>query len=356
MDIRQRGFPDRAPLAEAQSWLDALPAPRPRTLPAAAALGLLLAEPILAPHDLPDRDRAFVNGFSVRAAGTEGASAYNPLAASRTQIASGTPMPNGDDAVAPFESVDEAGLILAAIAPGEGVLRRGEQIRAAAELLPAGRRLRPGDLALLAAFGIEPIQARPAPSVALMVAGPKHGPDLLTALLANLLAQHGAQRGEPEEAHLLLLAGRAGTGADDSAPAALAASGGQLDLHGLAIRPGGSSGLGWRGKTPLLLLPGDPLACLAAFTLLAAPLLRRWTGRPALPPLTARLRRKLVSSVGTTDLARIRLLDGVADPLGAIETGGLPGLARSDGYVLIPEASEGVPAGAPVKIHPWEAP
>lgn len=57
----------------------------------------------------------------------------------------------------------------------------------------------------------------------------------------------------------LLIAGRSGAGPDDTAAVALADAGGCLSLHGIALRPGASAGLGHLGEAIVVLLPGDLL-------------------------------------------------------------------------------------------------
>jgi molybdopterin molybdotransferase len=165
--------------------------------------------------------------------------------------------------------------------------------------------------------------------------------------MAAALARPGADA--------VLVAGRSGSGADDEAPLALAEAG-EVALHGIALRPGGSLGLGRMGKMPVVLLPGEPLDCLVAYELVAGRLISRLAGLPSEPPpihRTARLTRKIVSAIGITDLCRIRLAGDLAEPLGVGEAGGILSAARSDGFVLVPEALEGYPPGATVSVYLW---
>ncbi|HYQ79994.1 MAG TPA: hypothetical protein VEP68_00765, partial [Anaeromyxobacteraceae bacterium] len=117
---------------------------------------------------------------------------------------------------------------------------------------------------------------------------------------------------------------------------------------------GGSSGMGMAGGVPVVLLPGDPLACLCAYELLAGRLVRRLGGRdPGLthPTCQAEVGRKIVSAVGFVEACQVRLAEGRVEPLGAPEFGGLATAARADGFVVIPEALEGYPPGARVTVH-----
>jgi molybdopterin molybdotransferase len=339
-----------ASVAEAWAWLDAFSADACEKIAAAAGLGRVLAAPVDAASDLPDGDRAGANGYAVRAAEMEGASPYNPVAPAGglVPVCSGMAMPAAADAVLAFESVEEGRFVVAPIAPGEGVIRAGEQVSVGTEVLTAGHRLRAVDVALLACLGIADVVVRRVPRVKLAIRGPRHGADALTPLLSGLLVQDGAAVGDGD---LLLIAGRCGWGGDDDAPAAFIEAGGRIDLRGVALRPGAMSSLGWLGATPALLLPGEPLACLAAYCVLASRLVRRMAGLAEPLPMKATLRRKISSGVGYAEFCLVRLIGTNAEPVGGVETGGLAGAARADGYVLVPQTSEGFAPGSEVAVH-----
>ena len=384
-------FAEPTTLAAAWAWLDAL-APRAmtETLELAAANGRVLAGEVSLDPRAASAHRAAINGYAVRAADCVGASPYNPLSlallapgtkrlaeTAGCPIASGWPLPLGADTVLPLDAAEADGAgrleILDAAPRGAGI-----EVPAPALSLPAGRRLRPQDLGCLAAAGIDGVAVLRCPRVALMVAGPKTGPDVLTPMLHALLARDGAvvaaippladsraallaalRNPTLEDCDLAVLAGRTGVGFDDIAHVQVRAAGGSIAHHGLALRPGGSAGLAslpqHGGTLPLLLLPGDPAGCLAAYDLLAARLVRRFAGiTPALPyPVaTLPLARKIVSGLGSTDLVPVQLADGRAEPLAG---DGLTGAALADGFVLVGDGSEGYPAGASVPIHLYGA-
>lgn len=375
-DVRGRGFSSRAALGDVQRWIDAqAAAPNPELVPSAGAAGRVLAAAVTAPGDWPPADRATRDGVAVASADTLGAGAYNPIPLpGAAPIAAGEAMPPFTDAVLPVEAVQgDAGFVeaLGSVAPGEGVERRGEGVRAGALLLEAGRRLRPQDLGLLAALGIATAEVAARPRVRIVLAGgPRSGFETLGAMLAALVARDGgtaelvgplpAETGAlaaaftAPGADLLLSAGRSGVGEEDIAPLALAQAG-TLVAHGVAMRPGDSAGIGLAAGVPALLLPGEPMACLTAYELLAGRAVRRMAGRdPALPhgTVTAVTARKLVSEVGCVDLYRVRLTaGGMVEPVASPAVPGLAGAARADGFVLIPADSEGVPAGSSVTVH-----
>lgn len=375
-DVRRIGFAHRAPLGDALAWVEAN-ARRlgPEPVAAADAPGRVLAEPVAARDGWPAADLAALDGYAVRAAHTEGADAYAPLAlAGAVLVAAGQPLPPGADAVLPFEAASDDGAggieALAPVARGHGIERAGGVFLPGQDLLPAGWVLRPEDVAVLVLLGLSPVRVVRRPRVRLVMPGPKGGgADALTPMLMPLIARdggageavpcpHSDQSGlaracalAAEGADMVLIAGRSGAGPDDAAAPALTDAGGRLDLHGVALRPGASAGLGRIGAAPVVLLAGDPAGCLAAYDMLAAPALRRLAGLPPSPhrAASAVLERKLVSAAGYTDVVRVRLDAGRAVPLGTAEAGGLvPG---ADGFVVVPEESEGFPAGATVPVH-----
>lgn len=389
-DVRMQGFAERSSLEEAYAWIDAASsAVGPEAVEPGRAVGrVLAASPAIADGE---GVRAAEDGYAVRAQDTVGAAPYNPLVLALQDarggaaplapnaaalVVAGSALPPGADAVLAFAAAQAQGgavEVLAPVAVGAGVERRGEALGTAAKLSP-GRPLRPHDVALLAALGVARAEVVRRPRIRLLVAGPKPwaaGPvgDACGPMIAALLARDGAAA-EPCAASegrrglasalsgaggcdAVLVIGRSGVGPDDEAPLALADAG-ELALHGVALRPGGSTGLGRAGRAPVVLLPGDPLACFFGYELLAGRLVRRLGGRdPALPHPTreVELTRKIASMVGFADVCSVRLADAGAEPAGAGEEGGLAAAAAGDGFVVVPAPLEGYPAGARVLVH-----
>lgn len=357
----------RVPLADALAWIDAHAAPLgTEMLDVAVAGSRVLGAAVTSAADWPGADCALIDGYAVRAADTEGAGEYSPAPLDAAPVAPGQLLPPGTDAVLPLagaEALVDRLHATMAVAPGSGVARRGSELRAGANAIPAGAVLRAQEAALLAILGVARVPLVRRPRVGLVVFG-HAGPDALTPLLRAavagdggvaeaLPAEYGADWARAGRFDLVLLAGRSGEGAGDDAPDALRHAGGALDLHGIALRPGDTAGLGRLHDTPVVLLPGMPLACLSAYGMLAAPAVRRLGGRSPPKPLDARLTRRISSGVGFTDLVRIRLRDGDAVPIAGPEGGGLVGAVQADGFVVVPDASEGFEAGRVVPVHPY---
>lgn len=146
------------------------------TLPLEDCLGRILAEDILSGEDIPALDRSCMDGYALRAADTFGASEGNPAYVELVRsaaidevvsrplrsggymgIATGGSLPPGADAVLMVEHAQMLGdttvEIRKTVTPGENVMLRGEDVGEGQVALPAGRRLRPQDVGLMAAIG-----------------------------------------------------------------------------------------------------------------------------------------------------------------------------------------------------------
>jgi molybdopterin molybdotransferase len=260
------------------------------------------------------------------------------------------------------------------VAQGAGVNRRGQEIRTGSTILDGSRAIEAQDLGLLASLGLAQVSIVRRPRIALIVVPKKHAcsgcaQDGNGPMLRALVTRDGGLVETVEKrsntigalalaladakADLILVAGRTGTGPDDIAPLALAAAG-TLDIHGIALRPGGSSGMGHVSSTPVILLPGNPLAAFCVYDMFAGRLIRKLAGRAPHLPYPVRnvwLTRKIVSEVGQVDLCRVRVSGHTAEPLGTAESGGLASVVRADGFVMVPAALEGFASGAHVPVH-----
>jgi molybdopterin molybdotransferase len=287
------------------------------------------------------------------------------LASAPEQIETGQPMPANCDCVAPVDAVRVSGAhaeALAEIAPGEGVLPAGGDHDGAAPLAYAGERLTRLQVAALAALEIANVQVR-RPRV--VVACVRDDP-ILTAC-AELVAAHVQRRGAnvkrttgldaalaTDDANAVLILGGTGPGRNDTSARALARAG-RLAVHGIALAPGETAGLGFVAHRPVLLLPGRLDATLAVWLTLGWPLLGRLAGLSvsSQTPQMLRLTRKVTSAVGITELALVRRNGSEAEPL-ASRYWPLSAIAQADGAIVISPESEGASSGSAVQVWPWE--
>lgn len=356
--------PERVSVAGAIGWIDAATG-RLETEEIAldAAAGRVLASDIRAARAIPPVDRAAIDGYAVPAEASLGAGAYNPITLTAVPVEAGEPLPLGTDAVVPLHQAEPDGtdrvVVVEPIAPGAGIDREGATAAAGALLLLAGTRLASRHIGLLASIAAAPIGVVRRPRVRLVIAGdPRAGlADANRPMLTSLIARDGGIAEEMPSpaafetgADLVLVAGGTGEGREDRSAALLAAAG-SLEIHGVALAPGETAGFGHtENGTPALLLPGAPAACLVNYELFAGRAIRRLGGLGADFPYSRRsaiIARKIVSVIGTTEIRPIRLLaDGRIEPAASFAETGPRAAVESDGFVILPEASEGHPAGA----------
>jgi molybdopterin molybdotransferase len=377
---RMRGFAARASLEEAWAWLDARINPLDiETVQPDAAIGRVTARDVVAPCDLPAMDRVAVDGYAVRAADSVGASDYNPIpldvAGPSLPVSVGDAVPPGTDSVIAVEHTrSDGGMIelVTAVAEGDGIERRGDDIAAGTILLPAGRMVRPADAALLTAAGVTivPVVRRPVVRLAAVGGELAESPDLNTPMLAALIARDGgiAERHPPlpddeaairdflgrPGADLVIICGGSGLGAGDFTAQALAEAG-TLAIHGIALRPADTIALGEAAGIPVAILPGGTAACLCAYEVVAGRAVRRLGGgSPDFPFIRRSMvtTRKIVSPGGWVDFCRVRInADGCVEPIGSGGNTSLSSVARANGFVLVPAEQEGFPAGSTVPVH-----
>ncbi len=384
----------------------------PRTgekVPLLSALHRCLLHDVAAADDVPGFDRSTMDGFAVRAKDTFGASEGLPAylevagevfmgekpagelkAGQAWRISTGGMLPPGADAVVMVEYTEELDEntigVVRPVAPGENVIRRNEDFSAGDLILPAGHRLRPQDLGILAAAGITTVEVRTPLRVGIISTGDevvppeeKPGPGQVRDI--NSFTLYGAVRecgGEPRlygivgdnfrqlkerlagalaENDLVLLSGGSSVGARDVAAAVIDALGrpGVL-FHGVSLKPGKPTiGAAIEGK-PVFGLPGHPASALVVFELLVAPLIR-FGGYPREPfwefPVRARLTRNLRSAAGREDYVRVKLAlrngELYADPVLG-KSGLIATLVKADGLAKIPAGKEGVEAGEWVAV------
>ncbi len=401
-DVRMKGFRTRTSIDEALKvaldGIDGLPA---EDIPVTESAGRVLAEAAVSEVNVPPFRRATMDGYAVVAADTFGASLYNPvilnlagesmpgrgtpealLEGAARRIMTGAPVPDGADAVVRAEDTAEAGStveIRAAVAAGKNVGRVGEDITAGSEVLPAGRRLRPEDAGLLSSIGVAPVAVRSKPKVRIIVSGNEllapgsrpdgsHIVDSNSVMLAGLVERDGGtiERIErlPDErdvisealacpgADVIVTAGGASVGLEDFLPM-LVDELGALDVHGVAMRPSSPTGIGRVGNARVLLLPGNPVSCLVAYDFFAGPVIRTLGGLP--PEMPYRCERlplggRLVSQIGRTDYARVRIDDGIVRPLAIAGASVLSSVTGADGFVIVPAGSEGFAEGAVLDV------
>ena len=358
----------------------------------AEADGRILAGDVSAPLPLPPFTNSAVDGYAVASgdlpldaerafpvtgriqAGASAAESIRPGEAAR--IFTGAPMPEGADTVFMQEDVrleaDGKVVLPAGLRPGANVRPAGEDIPAGSVALAAGRRLRPQDVAVAAAFGLTRLEVRRRIRVAVFSTGnelvspgaPRAPAQLfdsnrfmLMAMLGRLgcaVSDLGILRDDraslaqalriAADAHdLILTTGGVSTGEEDHVKAGVE-SVGTLVLWRMAIKPGRPVAMGIIGGTPFIGLPGNPVASFVTFVHVVRPTVLALAGAAPQPlvPLPVRAAFNYRKKVGRREYVRVSLRKAESGGLEAVKfpregAGLLSSLVDTDGLVELGE-------------------
>lgn len=381
---------------------------RAETVPLAAAVGRVLAEPVMARIAIPPFTQSAMDGYAVlagqglaeattlvvtdRVAAGHGGRAVGDGEAAR--IFTGAPLPPGTDAVIMQEHVRrEAGRITLgrAMRAGDNVRPRGEDIDPPEAILDQGTRLDARHIGLIAAQGYGKVTLVARPRIAVVSTGDElrqPGEGLAPAdiydsnrlMLLALIAAAGFEaedggwvpdRSEAIADRLKSLAGRcdlivttggASAGDEDHSARALARAGGVGEALKVALKPGKPAVVGRIGAAGYLGLPGNPVASMVSWMLLGRAMASGLVG--------ARPQRDRGYPVRSLSWFRRRpgrtefvpaILSSDDQGRAGIEILGRGGSARlrplviADGFAEIAADNEGVEPGDELRFHPFRS-
>lgn len=408
--MKQADFPTRISLEEALEIVRARSAGH-RVSTEAAQLDFahdrVLAADIHAPHDLPPFVNSAMDGFALRGdelpeQGERGFELLGDVfagAASAPQlgggqcmrITTGAPLPPGADTVVIKENVRIEGrrvFVRAGEPSGANVRVAGEDFARADLALKAGTRLRAPHLGVLAALGVNEVQVRRRPRVAVIVTGDELVPagqplgfgqihESNGVLLAALLREGGAEvvsrarvRDDPDalraalleaaaDSDLIVSSGGVSAGEADHLPALLKELG-ETHFHKVRIKPGMPILFGAIGASLYFGLPGNPVSVAVTFQVFVRFALRALLGESGATQVRrARLAEPVHKKHARAELMRCTLgcdAEGVswATPHAKQGSGMLRGLVESDALVLLPEDARELERGSIVTVWPQD--
>ncbi|MBI4765120.1 MAG: molybdopterin molybdotransferase MoeA [Deltaproteobacteria bacterium] len=372
-------------------------------------LNRVLSKAVFSPEDLPHFPRATMDGFAVRARDTFGASEAVPALLTLAgeigmgqqarepiepgycfRIATGGMLPPESDAVAMIEHSqqldDQTIEIFKPVSPLDYVIQPGEDIKKAQPVLPAGVRLRPQDLGILAGLGITDFRVYRQPKVAIISTGdeivsveeqppPGFIRDINSITLQALTAKVGAlpdflgrTRDNYEQlkalcekglnqADMILISGGSSVGARDYTLEVIHSfPGSEILAHGISISPGKPTILARIGDKILWGLPGHVVSAMIVFTLFVKTSLHQLEGETISkqpPGFQARLSRNMASSQGREDYIRVSLekqgTEWLAIPILG-KSGLISTMVKADGLIRIDQNCEGLEKGEWVEV------
>jgi len=374
------------------------------------ALERVIAEDINASESLPSFPRSTVDGYAVSATDTYGASEGLPVclrivgempmghsslitvrSGETVKVYTGGALAGGADAVVMVENtrqVDENTIEVAKpLAPGENIIRIGDDIKVGEIIFSAGHVLRPQDIGGLMALGITRIKVYRRPRVAIISAGdevvsPEKMPlagqvrDINTYTISSLVMQAGAipvpravipdditrlrqaaQTGVDEAEIIVISSGSSISTRDITARVISSLGKPGILVHGVSLRPGKPTILAVVEGKPVFGLPGNPVSAMTVFDLFVRPTIYRVGGciqPPMLPIVIAKLEHNIPSTTGREDYVPVKLRlandEYLANPIFG-ESNLITTMIRADGVAKIPLDKHGLIAGELVNVR-----
>lgn len=373
---------------------------RTEEVPIEEASGRVLVENVIAGFSVPPFDRSAMDGYAVRAEDTYGASGFNPnrlkligvqhagelfegtvSEGECVQVATGSPVPEGSDAVVMVEFTKLDGdyvEIQKPAYPSANTSPIGEDIKTGDTVIEAGETLTPAKVGALAALNRKTIRVYGKPRVAVFSTGSEIKPlgsdlspsqiyDVNSYTLTSIISANGCEpvmKGivpddrESIKASILdaashdlgVFSGGSSVGVRDLFSEVVEELG-EVLFHGLQVKPGKPTLFGIVEGTPIFGMPGYPTSCLSNAYIFLTPALRALVGLLPDQPrrVTARMSTRFVSSSGREQFLTVRVRDGVAFPAFK-KSGAITSMAHADGYIILPVNLDVIEEGAEVEV------
>lgn len=382
-------------------------------LPIEESYGMIISRDIISPEDLPAFNRSTVDGFAVKSTDTFGATESLPSYLSIkaeilmgeepefklkkgevAKIATGGMLPEGTDSVVMFEhtqQVDDKMIeVVKPVAPGENVIKAGEDAKKDECVLKSGHRLRPQDIGALAGLGITDVWVYKKPRVSIISTGDEIVPadkpitpgqvrDINSYNLAGLILNAGGipvKRGifsdkydiirdivekSLKNSDMVLITGGSSVGTKDMTDRVINDMGkpGVL-FHGVSLKPGKPLIGGIVTDIPVFGLPGHPAAVNVCFEIFVKPVLENLSGLnedrldKEKRTVMARIAKNISSSPGREEHIGVALEKRNGE-IWAVPILGKSGLIttliKADGTAVIPLRKLGVQEGEIVEVR-----
>jgi molybdopterin molybdotransferase len=369
----------------------------PLQLPLKEAFGLVLAEDIYAPIDIPAFEQSSMDGYALKfsekehalvikgemAAGTSKPISLQPNEVAR--IFTGAPLPEGADTVVMQEKVRvvEGNLIIEdpLLQTGSNVRHKGAEVKAGALAMAANTYLSAAAIGFLAGIGLTEVPVFPSPAVSIILTGnelqqpgnplafgqvyeansvmltvalEKAGIRKLQILRAEdeLQALQNILAKAMEESDLVLLTGGVSVGDYDFVVQATENCGVVRHFHKIKQKPGKPLFFGSKEQKIVFGLPGNPSSVLTCFYQYVLPAIEAMLIKPeCIEEIRATLSHDYSKAPGLTHFLKARYENGRVTPLHAQESFRLHSFAQADCFIVLEEQHGDYKAGDQVKVH-----
>ena len=394
-------------------------------VPILDALGLIIAEDLVSDFDIPPLANSAMDGYAVRSADTAAASKYRavllpvngyiaagdvpdrPLEpGTAMRIMTGAPVPDGADAVVPFEDTDEEsrrqngseiseiGIKIKAEL-GENIRPAGEDIERGETVVESGIEMTPGIIGVAASLGRTDVKAIRKPVIAIVSTGDeladpgeKLDPGKIynsnAFSIAAMAERYGAiakiigiardsieslesMLAEAVKYDMVVTSAGVSKGDYDVVKDVLAKRG-EIALWSVRMRPAKPLAFGALDspdgrKVPHLGLPGNPVSAMVAFEQFGRPAIRVMLGKKSLPKpsIVATLDDPVHNHDGRRVYARVDVYrddsgNYRARLAGNQSSGALHSMARARGLAVCPDEVASIPAGQEIEVEMMDWP
>jgi molybdopterin molybdotransferase len=365
--------------------------------------GYILAESIIADHDVPPFNRSPYDGFAILAEDTDKASRDHPVeltviekigagdvatkpvtSGTAIRIMTGAILPAGANAIVKLELTRENGeniLINRPFKSGDNLSLQGEDAKKGTKLLDKGCKITPGIKAVLATFGYSRVKVYRKPKVGVIATGSELL-DVTDALVPGkirnsnaymILAQIKNVGGEPvhlgrladdfdksyqavkdglEKVDVMITTGGVSVGDFDFLPAIYEKLGAEVLFNKIAMRPGSVTTVARLGDRLLFGLSGNPSACFVGFELYAAPYIKGLQGnrQPYLTKIKAVLDHDFPKPNPFTRFVRSKVIwnggqTALVSPVGLDKSNAVTSLADTNAFMVLPGGTKGYQKG-----------
>ncbi|GEN83086.1 molybdopterin molybdenumtransferase [Sporosarcina luteola] len=369
--------------------------------------GRVLAEPIIAKHDVPPFDRSPYDGFAIRSLDSAGAAGDNrvsltvigeigagyvgdkPIGEKEAyRIMTGAQIPENADAVVMLEQaieMDGGFTLRKPFEAGENISYKGEDAKEGELLIETGSLVHPGTIALLATFGYAQVKVAKRPVAGILSTGTEllevedelvpgkirnsNGPMIKGQLNRMGIAyrSYGMAADDLDactsiveqaiaESDFLITTGGVSVGDYDHLPAIYERLGAEVLFNKVAMRPGSVTTVAVLGNKLLFGLSGNPSACFTGFELFTRPAILAMMGgtAPFMPRMTAKLGEDFTKPNPFTRFIRATWTfteAGIeAVPAGFNKSNAVSSIARGNCLIVLPSGTRGYGMGDEIDI------
>ncbi|WP_449285427.1 molybdopterin-binding protein [Marinobacter sp. PE14] len=370
-------------------------------VPLSRVNGRILASDVYAPRAHPPSNNSAVDGYALAGPVTDvpcslplvdgRSAAGEPFkgqvpAGHAIRILTGAVIPSGTDTVVLEEDceVRDGQLYLnGTLKAGANARKAGEDIQAQDRILVAGTRLTPTQISVLASVGVESVDVYQKLRVGVLSTGDEVKPvgvpvtdwqiydanrPMLSALVSQLGYElvdlgHALDRAEEvksaletgaQQCDLILTSGGVSAGDEDHVSKTLKAHG-DISNWRIAIKPGRPLALAMFQGTPVVGLPGNPVAAWVCALRFGAPAMALLAGGEWFEPQAYVMPANFAKNKkpGRSEMLRARVRDGQVEVFGSEGSGRVTGLAWSEGLVELDESAQQIEPGTPVRFIPY---